>query len=181
MGFASKAKHCSLKGPIHGGSSLVFPHLRSLSGFPAFDSAVFFCFKSLTRQAEKNPLNGEHPIAFKTREGRARENPLWGAILPQQGKWVETLPGLFQLSLLGNSSLDPRCFIALDVSCAVQSYRFTLAEDLALVLELFEDQMCPLKHLTTCWCHHRWVGHNHGVKGSPCLWDGGVPPFYNPQ
>lgn len=59
----------------------------------------------------------------------------------------------------------------------MESHRFTLAEDLALVLEPVEEQLCPLKNLTT-WCHHKQVGHRHGVKGSPCLWDGGVPPHF---
>ena len=180
MGFAPRVKHRSLKGPIHGGwgvwgvgacPTLCFYTKRILIGFPATDFAVFICFQSLEKASWKRipPQKhlGDHPIAFKIRQGKARENTLWGAFLLQQDKWIKILLGLFQLSLLGNLSLDPRCFIALDVSCATEPHRFMLPEDLALALELVEEQVCPLKHLTTCWYHHQWAGHSHGVKGSP--------------
>lgn len=51
---------------------------------------------------------------------------------------MEILPGLFQPSLLGDLSLDLRCFIALNVSHAMEPHTLTLAEALDLVLELAE-------------------------------------------
>jgi len=180
MGFGPRVKRCSLKGSIHGGVRPCVCTPQELDWFPGHWFHRSSVSKTLTRQPDKNPPQkhlGEQPIAFEIRQGRARENTLWGAVLPQQDKRTEILLGLFQLSLLGNLSLDPRCFIALDVSCAMKSLNWTLAEDAALMLEPVEDQVCPLKHLTTCWCNHKQVGHSHGAKGIPCLWDSGVLPI----
>lgn len=168
MGFAPRAKHCSLKGPIHGGSDLVFPHLRNLTGFLSIDSTVLICFESLDKASWKESPKmhlGDHPVAFTIRRGRAKENTLWEAILLQQDKWIKILLGLFQLSLLGNLSLDPRGFVALDVFGAMETQKIYPGWWFVPHFGAREEQVCPLKWFTTCRCHHKRVGHSHGVRG----------------